>query len=211
MLGVEGRLAELGSAAKATLRDRSNVAWLVSPVAPELINGATIGGQVFGVPPNLAAPALPAYRASSVDVFVGPNGNRILSPGAYRSVTVHPNGRLRLSAEDYSFATLDLHSQSRLDLNKTAGPIRVVVNGTTKLQNSYNHTPAGATGFVLGSLTQQTVFVETPFRGTLVVPRGSLNLRAVNGVSHEGEFLAKDIKAEAGARVSHVAGACVEP
>jgi len=94
---------------------------------------------------------------------------------------------------------------------KANGTIRVVVYETTKLQATYNPTPNNATGFLLGYLGQQTVYVETQFRGTLVVPNASLNLRALNGVSHEGEFYAKDLKTEGGATVRHVPAACALP
>lgn len=171
----------------------------------------TLLAQSFVNPVAFPFPALPTLGASNSDVLVESDTSRTLAPGAYGKVTVHPRGRLRLQAGDYAFKTLEMDSQSALDLNKSQGNIRVVVYETTKLQASYNHTPAGAPGFLLGYVGQQTVFVETQFRGTLVVPNASQNLRALNGVSHEGEFFAKDLKTEGGASVRHVPASCALP
>jgi hypothetical protein len=160
----------------------------------------------------VAAPAIPSLAANNNNLFVGTDQTRTLAPGAYGTVTVHPRGRLRLSAGDYAFQTIELHSTSHLDLNKAGGPIRIVVYQSAKLQANYNHSsPNTAAGFILAYVGTQTAIAETQFRGTLVVPNGSLNLRALNSQSHEGEFFAKNLKTEGGATVRHVPGTCVSP
>ena len=211
VLNTDGRVGEFDSATRITLRDRAAVNLLVSRQVPERFNQTILLAQSFVTPVAFPQPALPTLTASNNDVFVESDTSRTLVPGAYGKVTVHPRGHLKLQAGDYAFRSLETDSQSVLDLNKANGSIRVVVYETTKLQATYNPTPNNATGFLLGYLGQQTVYVETQFRGTLVVPNASLNLRALNGVSHEGEFYAKDLKTEGGATVRHVPAACALP
>jgi hypothetical protein len=211
VLNTEGKVGELDSRSRATLRDRAEVNLLVSPQTPVRFNQTTLVSQSFIAPVPFPQPALPTLAASNADVFVESDTTRPLAPGAYGKVTMHPRGHLRLVAGDYAFKTLEMDSTSQLDLDKSNGAIRVVVYDTTKLQGIYNHSPNAATGFLLAYLGQQTVYAETQFRGTLVVPNASLNLRALNGVSHEGEFYAKDLKTEGGATVRHVPATCELP
>lgn len=131
-----------------------------------------------------------------------------MAPGAYGQVTVRPGAHLQLSAGDYVFKSIDLESNAHLEIIKTNGPVRVLVLENAILRASYDHTPATPNGFVMGFAGQNTVYLETPFRGTVVAPNATVNLRSVDPEVHRGEFFGKSIKTEGGARVVHVPAAC---
>jgi hypothetical protein len=173
-------------------------------------NGASIGSYINDTPIAVPLPALPSASKSTKSVSVGVGQTKPLAPGSYGAVTVYTNGKLLLSAGDYAFDSFDLEPSAHLVLDKTAGAIRVVVNKNIILRGVYDHTPSSATGFVLGYLGTDIIYVESAFRGTLVAPAGEINHRALNGGHSEGEFFGKNVTTEAGAMVVHVPAACVD-
>jgi hypothetical protein len=209
-LGVDARVGEIDSKVAVVLKDRAAVSGaVISPVVPDVSkNGATIGSYIAQTPVAVPAPTLPSASKSTKAIVVNVGKSVSLAPGTYGAVTVYSTGKLLLVAGDYAFDSLDLEPGAHLVLNKTAGTIRVVVNKNTILRGSYDLTPSAATGFVLGYRGADTLYVESPFRGTLVAPAGTINLRSLNGQNHEGEFFGKNVTTEAGATVVHPPAAC---
>jgi hypothetical protein len=184
---------------------------VISPAKPNVSkNGASIGSYINETPIAVPLPALPPASKATNPVVVSVGQTKPLAPGSYGAVTIYTDGKLLLSAGDYAFDSLDLEPNAHLVLNKTAGAIRVVVNKNIILRGVYDHTPSSATGFVLGYLGTDIIYVESAFRGTLVAPAGTINHRALNGGHSEGEFFGKNVTTEAGAMVVHVPAACVD-
>lgn len=209
VLNVEGRVGELSSVSQVEFRDRSSTTLLLSPVSYlQHYNQITVTQHQFLTPPALPLLEYPVLPAGTEEVFVGSDQTRTLAPGSYGKVIVHGGGRLVLTPGEYSFTELDLHWGSHLDLQNGLADIEVVVAGTTRLQSSVNYATGSTAGFVLTYLGTDTVFLESQFKGTLLAPNGTLNFRALNGLSHEGEFYAKHIKTEGGAKVRHVPSSC---
>jgi hypothetical protein len=208
VLNTDGKVGEFDSQAVVTLRDRAKILGiLISPAKPSLFNDASAAVTILKTPGLVAWPSLPTQANSTTVVDVG-SGTRPLAPGAYGSVTIRPGAHLQLSAGDYVFKSIDLESNAHLDIIKTGGPVRVLVLENAILRGAYDHTPATPTGFVMGFVGQSTVYLETPFRGTVVAPNATVNLRSVAPEVHRGEFFAKSIRTEGGARVQHVPASC---
>lgn len=209
VLNVEGRVGEISSVSQVEFRDRATAEILLSPsVYLSHYNQVSVGEQRYQTPSPIPFPEHSSLPAGTEAVFVGPNETMPLAPGQYGVVRVHPQGRLVLSSGKYVFAELDLHAMSHLDIQNSAGEVEVVVLGSTRLQSMFNYSSGLVSGFTLAYLGTGTVYLESQFKGTLLVPNGTINVRALDKLRHEGEFFARDIKTEGGAKILHVPSSC---
>jgi hypothetical protein len=209
MLGTDVALGEIDSVGLVVLRDRDVISGaIISPVVPNASQTAKFGSYIAQTPSAISPPSLPSPSGATLSVTVAVGQSVPLNPGAFGAVTVYSNGKLSLVSGDYAFDSLDLEPNAHLALDKSAGPIRIVVNKNLILRGTYDHTPNTATGFVLGYLGSSPLSVESPFRGTLVAPNATVDLQSLNGLKYEGEFFAASLRTEAGATVVHVPMSC---
>ncbi len=149
---------------------------------PELVVTTTFPSQKFAPISLEPGQFFPPENAD-------PNQNWVLTPGSYVSVATLKNGsRLRLGAGKYFFDELILTSGGILEIDHTDGHTEIYVREWLDYQS-------GAEMESLGGSPQDTLVVYfgavapilSSFIGTLVAPRGSINLASL---PHYGAFYA---------------------
>jgi hypothetical protein len=140
-------------------------------------------------------------RLEPYQVFPAASGT-IVTPGSYvGSVTLKNGSVLRLGSGRYFFDSLDVQTGGILQMNHAAGHVEVYVrsylNFSGKIQNAAGNEFANF--FVYSG--EDTAQILEAFSGTLVAPRGSINLQ--NKV-HRGAFYAgKNLELHQGGAIEY--------
>jgi len=197
------------SVGTVTLRDRAHVFGNVK-TGQTLVrqNQTVVDGTIFEHSvvrlPSISgfATEFPTMTGSSFDVQ--PGNQLTLAPGTYNAVTMHSNTTLNLSAGTYFVRALDLEPQTTLKLNEAAGPVLIYLRDSlifrgTQQTVSGSH-PAGFVSY----LGTGSIFIESPYRGTLAAPNGTLVLRATTS-PHIGAFFGRLVQVvDSGAQINVV-------
>jgi len=210
--GVESQTGSIVTRGSVFLRDRAIV-------NGNILAGGTITTQnlttVTGSATQNATVSLPAGRNLAGVVFpttnagaitLAPDAARTLAPGAYAVVTVNSRATLTLTAGTYTFESLTLEPQSRLNLNQSAGAIQLFVK--TSVIDRGDITPAGgvADAFLLGYAGTASLTVERPFpAGTIVAPSAAVIIGSLGSTAFRGQLFAKDIQIRPDATLTCVA------
>jgi hypothetical protein len=203
-IGTDTTVGELDTNAAAVLRDRGKITGLLfSPQQPVLSNGASFGSWQRQTPPFSPFPTLPTPSQSTAVVYLAPDTTRTLTPGAYGVVTLQPRSRLLISAGDYAFTSFDFESTAHLVVDTSHGPVRITTGAVTLFRGTFDMTVAQANLFTFGYTGTAPLFVESAFEGTLVAPSSEVTLRAINQAVHSGQFFARTLHVDAGAKVVH--------
>jgi hypothetical protein len=107
------------------------------------------------------------------DVIVGPGVVRALLPGEYGNVSIGPNATVSMTAGTYIVEQFSLGPNARLDLDTANGTIDIYARASATWKGS---TSGDATRFVFGYLGAGELSLAAGFRGTVLVPAGTLRL-----------------------------------
>ncbi len=187
------------------LRDRARVEGNLTATGRVIRGNQTyVAGAVRA---NQPRPVVTTFRfvanfpqACSPGFEVPPNGVRNLEPGSYGPVVVKPGGRLTLSGGRYVFESLEIHSSASLVVDDTEDSVEVFLSGGLSFKGRIveaGHSPAE---FLVATPTTGTVFVEGPFKGTLLAPNASLALQTT--ASHVGTLVGGRVELQAGIQFS---------
>jgi hypothetical protein len=204
-LGERVRVGDVASVARVVLRERARVGGdlvtggSLSRDDGALVTGTTLERQTVILP--RLAPFLADFPALGRDVVVARGRTVTLAPGAYRHVTVRDDGRLRLSAGTYFFGSLVMESGSTVRLDKRQGEILIRVMSTFVYRGRFIDPASPFAGAIVVYQGDRPAELETRFEGTLIAPRGKLELESVPG-GHEGAFFARDLLVRARAQLT---------
>jgi hypothetical protein len=186
----------------------ANTGTLLTMVGAWAQVGTITGTETTGAtltPSVVSSWKMPSLGASQGNVYLEPNQTRTLTPGTYGWISVKSRATLTLMPGEYVIDGLDaLEPDGRLRAETANGT--VIIYAKTKWTNrGVIEDVAGEGSRILVVLlgTGQAL-VESPFRGTLIAPYGSLKLATCGGNWHIGSFYAKNVLVEADAKVRHV-------
>lgn len=137
---------------------------------------------------------------TSPNVNLEPDKVGTIAPGSYGSVRLASRAKLKLSAGTYYFGSLDVEPQAVVQLVQDLGPVIIYVGGSVIYRGSFAATNGAAPDLVLAVVSNTTVIVEAPFDGALLVPIGTITIRAA---THIGYFAAKNVNVDAHAVVRY--------
>jgi hypothetical protein len=158
---------------------------VTNPLGSSTITGSTSSLQTIGTSaPVEGSVTFPATTPAGVTV---PSGSRSLAPGSYGAVTVNAGGRLALTSGTYVFNSLSVAAGATLDLTESTG--QVVVYVYSGFQFAGTETQHGGDGQVLiADFNGALDFITSPFRGTVSVQTGSIQLVSTAPVTYAGAF-----------------------
>jgi hypothetical protein len=142
-------------------------------------DGATIGGPIVQTPVTAHTDLTTwevVFPRTQGDVVVHQRGSRRLAPGAFGRGEVKGGGELTLSAGTYFFNSLKTHPGAKLLLDESAAPIFVYVLWEVGLQGKLVHQGGDEGDLLVGCVKCSEVTLQSPFLGTLVVPKGKIVL-----------------------------------
>lgn len=207
-IGVEAEIDSVVSGDDVELRDRA-VATGAVLAAGDVIkhNDVSIQGEE-----TAGANVLPfdtfSWRArlpaiSTEDYHLEPVSDLALSPGSYGALVVKPGTSIHLSSGEYTFNSIEVHSEGKLVIDDHQAPVVVYVRDTFSFKGSIQGVFRAVPQLLLVDLGVTTVFVESSFVGTLVVPNATLRLQAALPNGHTGTFVAKEFHAEPDTIIHH--------
>jgi hypothetical protein len=202
-VGVQSQTGTILAEGDVFLRDRSIVngsvlaAGAITTQNQVTVTGSATQHTTVALPPgrDLSGVAFPPVTSGDVDLE--PNVSRTLGPGAYGSVAVKTSATLTLTAGTYFFNALDLEPGAKLNLNQSAGAIRLYVKNSIIDRGAIATTAGTASGFVLGYAGTSTFFVQSPFpAGTVIAPNASVVVTSLGPTAFAGQLSAKDIEVQ---------------
>jgi hypothetical protein len=172
--------------------------------------GATVSGTVeqeasllpletVGIPMPNADPSAPPIR-------VLPHRTRVLDPGAFGVVKVHPRGTLVLHAGTYVFDELDLQPLAQVRMDGPAGSVVIYVASRLRQGGDFVDGTGQPADISLIYAGNEPVTLHCPFAGTVIAPNARLQLAPCQGDRYDGWFYANDLAVLPGAIVRHVRG-----
>ena len=210
-LGVESHVHHLFGEPNVELRDRSHVHGnVVSPGAVTRFPGSIVDGQTIQqalTPRRRESWTIchPNTHQGNIDLQPGqvfPAGGMRLPPGAWGTLAVKTGARIRLrGAATYFFEGIAIEPGAIVDLDTAAGGIQLYFrNGGffRGLQERTNPTPAN----VLFGAENGNFTINGSFRGTVVAPRGLVELPTASG-GHRGSFYGAPVIVRPDANVTH--------
>jgi hypothetical protein len=139
--------------------------------------------------------------AAGKDVLVTGHRTLTLSPGSYRKVFLEPGSDLSIATGTYFIDSLKLSFGSTLRIDTSAGPVRIYARSVVELHGSVKDAAEHPERILLVYGGNAPVFVDRPFRGTLVAPNASLRVASCGREEHKGAFFAKDLDVEPGTTI----------
>jgi hypothetical protein len=163
---------------------------------------ATVTGQItsnasFVLPPgrDLSGVVFPAANSGAIDV--DRHQSQTPAPGAYSTVDVAREGTLFLTAGTYFFESLHLHEGSRVNLDQSAGPVRVYVHQSMTYKGQIASIAGNPGDFVLGYAGSRPLGIHTRFLGgTLIAPNAPVSISSREHEAFTGEISAESIHLE---------------
>ncbi|HEX2734315.1 MAG TPA: lectin-like protein [Polyangiaceae bacterium] len=129
------------------------------------------------------------------------SGVTTLVPGSYDSLDVLA-GEVKLRTGVYYFNDLSTETGSQITADTTAGPILIYIKGDWTYRGPIVPSGGKPGSVMVASASDDTVSLEAPFIGTLVVPHGKVDVRNTAS-GHRGSVFARDIQASADAVIDH--------
>jgi hypothetical protein len=207
LVDPDAKLGTIVSQGPLSLRDRVKVtgtaesAGAVTSGAGVIVTGGIVQNTPLGALDNVSFSAtfsstVPADKTIS-------SGSQTLVPGRFAGLTVMGGATAVLSAGTYYFNSLTLQSGSILSLSGSTGAVIVYVGDTVIYRATIVGTAADKR-LLLAFAGSAGVFIETPFRGTVVAPQAALSV-GQSGVTHSGAFFAKSVDVAANVTINQVA------
>jgi hypothetical protein len=206
--GTDVSIGTLWSVGPVVLRDRAHVHGDVNTTSTLSRGNQTIVDGAINLAPVIQPLAVTSWTvnfpgSSAGNVNLAPGAQRTLAPGGYDAVTLNAGATLRLSSGTYFFQSLDVEPQARISLTATpTAPVFIYVVGNIMYRGTIVTGSGQTPNLLLGALTNQPIFIESPFTGTLVAPNASVTVRATGDV---GAFFAKSLEIGAGVTITHQA------
>jgi hypothetical protein len=132
---------------------------------------------------------VPSLRGGARNAVVRAGQSIVLDPGRYREIDIRPGGRVAVSAGAYVIDRLNLARGAEFHLDTGAGSVNMYVLGEVEWQGKVT---GDATLFMLSVLSQRGITLQRGFRGTILVPFGTLTLSARREWLYEGTFYGKN-------------------
>jgi alpha-tubulin suppressor-like RCC1 family protein len=186
-----------------TLADRDKVDSIVYGGTLTKGNSDVIGSATRTTLSNVVRSTSITFAATTENVTVNSGQTRTLSPGSYVNLNVSSGATLILSAGDYYVSSLKFESSAKVQLSPTAGATRIFVASSLTYRATLAN-GADASRFLIEYLGTTPLTLQTPFAGSLIVPRTSLTIGPVANQVHSGSFMAQSIEVQPNAKLEFV-------
>jgi RHS repeat-associated protein len=209
-LGVEAHVQNLFGEPNIELRDRSHVHGnAVSPGSVTLFPQAVVDGQTIqqALTPRRRESWIvchPNSHQGNIDLQPGqvfPTGGMRLPPGAWGTLAVKTSARIRLRGNaTYFFESIAIEPGGIVDLDTAAGGIQLYFRNGGFFRGVQQRTDTRAN--VLFGMENGSFTINGSFRGTVVAPRGLVELPTATG-GHQGSFYGAPVIVRPDANVTH--------
>lgn len=204
-IGTDAHVGSVWTKGLLDLRDRVTVHGNVVSATLSQGNQVSILGSVSTQLPSASDILRPAPSFANIGgaVSLEPNQQRTLGPGHYGSLSVKSGGQLHLREGAYSFANITVEPQAVIHVESNCSAVSVRNRGAFYFRGSVVEVGGNDAGVGISIVheSQQTAFVEAPFRGIILAPNAELVLSAH---THRGQFLARRLRIDADATVRSV-------
>ncbi|WP_412061134.1 immunoglobulin-like domain-containing protein [Rubrivirga sp. IMCC45206] len=208
--GEGAHAGSLTSSDEVKVKDEQTVAGDVTAPKVRVDHGALVSGAVAELSvATVALPALPAIEPGREKVDLKQGQDRTLAPGAYGDVKLDDGAVIRLSTGLYVFDKLDVKDGSRVEVDLSAGPVEIRVDGhvTFDHESSVELLPLGPV-----DSRYLTVYADghvdikhgSTFAGTVVAPGDHVHVD--HGSTLTGSVAARDIDVKQSTFAFHDAG-----
>lgn len=166
--------------------------------------GASVWGQKIlnsPVPATTRSWNVQLPESYPTQVVLEPGVESTAGPGAYATIDIRSNARLKVSSGNYFVQTLNLEPQSVLELDTRRGPVVFYVTGQVR---AFRGQLAGANlagQYLLVYLGTSLTQIETAFRGTVIAPNAVVDLRRPTQGKQLGSFYGKEVQVQSDAVV----------
>jgi uncharacterized repeat protein (TIGR01451 family) len=198
-IGVDARSGTLLSVASIDLRDRSTVTGNLTTRGSLTRGLATTVTGTIRTNTNVTAPPFPTFAGITFPpngggvVSVGLNEVLALPNGSYPDTFVNTGGTLVLSSGDYFFASFTSNSNSVVRINDAAGPVRIYVANHLNYRGPFARSDGSTPLMMIGYNGTNTAVLEAVFSGTVVAPRGTLEMGTTLVREFRGVFAAQNL------------------
>jgi hypothetical protein len=209
-IGVQAQVGTIVTKGSVFLRSRSNVNGNIVAIgsvtkqdATPVVTGTISQHASVILPPapTLSGVTFPSTKSGPVDLE--PGIARGLAPGSYGDIAVKSSATLTLTTGTYFATSLDLEPQSRLNLDQTAGPIRLYVRNNVTDRGQIATTGGAAASFLLGFAGTSTLFIEAPFPGgTVIAPNAGVTVTSLGAAAFTGQLFARNIEVQPDATIT---------
>jgi len=193
-IGTDTKLGTVVSQSAIAIRDRSKLSGDAQSAGDiSLINGATVSGTVkrfTAITPLQTFSWTVTFPTPGAPINLEPDTSQTLSPGSYGDVTVKSRSTLRLNPGTFFVNSFSIEPQATIAVD--GGPVTLYVGTTMNFKGTIS---AGAqdASFLVGVAGTGTVFLETPFTGTIVAPNATIRFATVTGTGYTGQFFGRGI------------------
>ncbi len=208
-IGASAVVGSVTSVASVFLRSNATVTGDVTTEGTiSKQNDVTVGAETTGVDlgpvTTLTWPA-PAAGPFGGEVSLEPTETRTLVPGTYGKLNVKSGATLTLEGGEYRFASIEaLERGAVLVANTAQQPVVIYVEGSVIVRGSIVDTAGDGSGVMVVVLGAGWATLESPFRGTLLAPYGTINLGTAGGEPHLGSFFGREVVVAADAIIRRV-------
>jgi hypothetical protein len=193
-VGTDTKLGNIVSKSPIVIRDRSRVTGDVQSAGTvSLVNGATVSGVVrqnTPITPLQTFSWTVTFPTPGSAVNLEPDQSLVLAPGSYGDVTVKSRATLRLSPGTFFVNSFSIEPQATVVTD--GGPVFLYIATSMNFKGAIS---AGAfdRNFLVGVVGSGTVFLETPFTGTIVAPNATIRFAPLNPGVYSGSFFGRGI------------------
>ncbi|MBX3184999.1 MAG: hypothetical protein KF915_20420 [Polyangiaceae bacterium] len=145
-----------------------------------------------------------AFPPAGGAVDVLPHVTRTLAPGSYARAKLLPKATLKLRAGSYFFKRFEALPLARVELDTSAGPVRIFVQEQLSMLGNWEGGPAGAERILLAYLGSSPLTWVRPLAGTLLAPSAAVTLGNWEEGALRGAFFAHELNVLPGVHLHHV-------
>jgi hypothetical protein len=155
---------------------------------------ARVGGKVFEGP---------AFRPETLhwdvsfphgtqDVRPQPEAEIALAPASYGQLSLSPRSKLKLHSGTYFFKSFNVEPEALIEIDTDSGPVIVYIASSFSFRGTIATSGSEDNANVLFAYAgSSSVEIEGRFRGTIVAPDATINLRRPTHGQHHGAWFAK--------------------
>ncbi len=209
-IGASAVVGSVTSVASVFLRSNATVTGDVTTEGSiSKQNDVTVGGTEtssadLSPATSITWPA-PATGPFGGDVSLEPTDTRTITPGTYGKLSVKTGATLTLEGGEYRFSSIEaLEPGSVVAANTEQQPVIIYVEGSVIVRGSIEDTAGDGSGVMIVMLCAGWATLESPFRGTMLAPNGTINLGTAGGQPHLGSFFGREVAVAADAIVRRV-------
>lgn len=198
-IGVEAHSGTLLSVASVDLRDRSIVTGNLTTQGSLSRGLATTVTGLIRTGTAVTAPPFPTFAGITFppngggNVSIGLNEVVALPNGSYPDTFVNFGGTLVLSSGDYYFSSFTSNTNSTVRINDATGPVRIYVGNNLNYRGPFLRADGSTPLMMVGYNGTNTAVLEAPFTGTVVAPRGTLEMGTATVREFRGVFAAHNL------------------